>query len=330
MRPLKWLVWLAVLAALGLGLWRAGNAALAFWHDLNAQAETVARLENEVRQLKRDADELNRHDLELQLAGRQGGASLAALGARVDAAEQNVQKLGDAVEGGRTRLTLLAAEQLMLAAADRAQLARDAAGARAALDAADERLAKLNDPRLFKVREALKAERDALAAASGPDVTALSLALNDLLRAAPKLPLRGRAAEHYEPPAPTLEAGVDEGFVARAYASVKWALSNIFSLHRIDVPPPRWLPPEQQELVAQVLLLKLEGARLALLARDGVTLRELAGGARDWLERWYDDTDPAVKQAAAQLEPLRRVNFAQPAPEIGRSLALLRAATNLK
>lgn len=330
MRPYRWLFWLALLAVLGYGGWRAALWGQAAWQASGEQSATVARLDAEVRVLRARAEELNRREVDLSLAQQKGGADLAALGARVDASEQKLLNLGDAVEGGRTRLSLAAVEQLLLAAADRLQLAHDNAGALATLDLADQRLASLNDPRLYRVREALSAERHALAAAGVPDVAGASITINELLRAAPRLALMGRAPEHYEVPESPPAVPEDGTRLSRAWAAVKNALSHVFALHRRDGPQPRWLPPDQQALVAQVLQLKLEGARLALLARDGRTLHELADGARDWVARYYDVTDPDVKAALAQLDALRSMNLSPPVPEIGRSLALLRGVLGMR
>lgn len=321
MRPFKWLLVLALLGALGYGGWQWAVTA---WEGASSQAVLVARLDDEVKALRARADELTRRETDLALSVQHGSSELATLGARVDAGEQRLAHLGDTVEGGRTRLQLASVEQLLLSASDRLQLAHDNGGALQALDAADQRLAQINDPRLFKVREALTQERSALAAAGVPDTTGAALALGELLRAAPKLPLRGRVPERYETPEAPPAAPEGGSALSRIWAAVKTALSRIFALHRRAGPPPRLLPPEQQALVMQVFQLKLEGARLALLAKDGRTLHELADGAREWLDLYYEESEPAVKAAAAQLDRLRAMNLTPAVPELGRSLALLR------
>lgn len=324
MRLFKWLFVLALLGALGYGGWRGWQWGAAAWQGASSQAALVARLDGEVKALRVRTEELNRRETDLALFMQKTGGELASLGARVDSGEQKLASLGDTVEGGRTRLQLASAEQLLLSASDRLQLAHDNAGALQALDMADQRLAQLKDPRLFKVREALAQERSALAAAGVPDTTGAALALNELLRAAPGLPLRGRVPEHYETPEAAPAAPEDGSALSRIWAAVKTAMSNIFALHRRAGPPPRLLPPEQQALVTQVFQLKLEGARLALLAKDGRTLRELVDGAREWLDLYYDDSEPAVKAAAQQLDRLRAMNLTPAAPELGRGLSLLR------
>lgn len=324
-RLLTWLFALAVIGATSYGAWRAAQWGLAAWDGMSSQQALVARLGNEVKALRARTEEINRRETDLALSVQQKSTELAALGGRFDANEQSLARLSDTVEGGRTRLQLAAVEQLLLGAGERLQLAHDYSGALQALDLADERLVLLNDPRLFKVREALAQERAALAAAGAPDVTGAALAIGELLRQAPKLPLRGRVPERFETPETPPAQPEDGSALSRIWASVKAALSNIFALHRREGAPPRLLPPEQQALVAQILQLKLEGARLALLARDGRTLHELADGAREWLARYYDESDPAVRAAGEQLDRLQALNLSPPLPEMGRSLAVLRS-----
>jgi uroporphyrin-3 C-methyltransferase len=130
--------------------------------------------------------------------------------------------------------------------------------------------------------------------------------------------------EHFETSAAPAAPAAADGALARLWHGVKTALANIFALRRSDAPRPRLLAAEEEALVAQILQLKLEGARLALLAGDGRTFGELLVAARAWLDQYYDETDPAVRAAVAELERLRAMNLAPPLPDISRSLAQLR------
>ena len=55
------------------------------------------------------------------------------------------------------------------------------------------------------------------------------------------------------------------GVWARGMASLREVLGAVFTVRRTDKPVDRLLPPEQETLVGQLLLLKLETARAALL-----------------------------------------------------------------
>lgn len=305
-----WLLLALLLAAAAYGGWRvwiwAGTA-------YEGQQQLLARLEQDLKTLRAQTDALSG----LPERQQRSEAELARLG-------EAVQGLSETVETGRARLQLAAVEQLLLAANDRLLLARDIAAARQALELADRRLALLNDPRLLPVREALAQERAALAALPAADTAGAALALAEILRRAPQLPLHVRVPERFEAEAEPVALPPDAAWYQRAWIALETALADIFTLRRHEGAAPRLLPPGQEALVAQTLQLKLEGARLAVLAGDGAAFQDLVQGARNWLRQYYDETDPGVSAALAQLDRLGGLDWSQPLPDIGRSLALLR------
>lgn len=316
-RPLYWLVVVALLAGAGLGGWHAWRWATGALGSLSAQQELLQRQGEELARLRAQADAL--------AAGVQkNGGALAAMEERVAGSEQVVSRLADTLEGGRVALQLAAVEQLLLLANDRLLLAHDANAALRALDLADQRLAAINDPQLFKVREALARERSALTALALPDTTSLALTLAELSRKAPGLPLKARARPRYDAESAPAAPAPASGAFGRLWGAVKSALASIFTVRRSDAPPPRLLMPEEQALVAQILQLKVEGARLALMAHDARSFRALAGEAADWLTRHYDEADADVRAARAELQRVSAAGATPDLPDIGKSLALLR------
>lgn len=324
-RPLFWLLVLLLLAAAGYGGWRAWQWAAGTIGAVSTQQELLARQARELASLQAQLDEVATRQTDLSAAVRRNGADIAGLGGQIEDGQQAMARLSDTVEGGRTRLQLAAIEQLLLMANDRLLLAHDSASALKALDLADQRLALLNDPRLFRIREALAQERAALATLALPDYAGIALALAEVSRRLPDLPLRARARDRFDADAETAAPPEDAGALERLWLAVRAALSNMFALRRTDGPKPRLLAPEAEALVAQILQLKLDGARLALLAGDTRTFRELAGEAGAWLARYYDETDPNVRAAGAELQRLGELKLAPELPDISRSLALLRA-----
>ena len=85
------------------------------------------------------------------------------------------------------------------------------------------------------------------------------------------------------------------------------------------------LSAEQETLVVQVLALKLEGARVALLRGDTTSFRDLCESASHWLDTYFQGDDPGVAAAHAELERLQPLDLSPPLPDISRSLGLLRA-----
>lgn len=264
---------------------------------------------------------------DLAQAAQRNAREIAGFAARMDTHDQSLGQLAEQLGGGRARLQLAAVEQLLLMANDRLQLARDVRAALAALERADERLSALADPRLFNVREAIAAERAALMAVPQADLASAALSLSSLSARAPRLPLLARVPERFEAAPPALELPVAEGaWTARLWAAVREAMTQIFTLRRNTGSLPRLLPAEEQALVYQILALKIEGARVALLRNDEISFRDYCDAASQWLTEYFLPGDAGVSAAQAELARLRTLPLNPPLPDISRSLVLLRAA----
>ena len=320
------LLLLAVIAAGGGLLWTKWQGATEM---LEAEDALIRRLSYQLRQIEADTTNLARRGDDLDSAGRRQAQQLAALQNQQEAGQLALARIDETLRGGRSRFQLATVEELLLLANDRVRLARDARGAVLALETADARLAALGDPRLTAVREALVQERLALLSVAPVDLAGATLSLGGLIGRADALPLHARVPSQFQPgvdrgePAATLAA--DAGWVARVWSGVRGALTTVFRVHREQRPVDRLLPPEQEAMVRQLLLLKLEGARLALLRQEPAAYRELVDSARRWLSDYYQAQDPAVLAADSELERLRLVDLAPVLPEPSRSLERLRA-----
>jgi uncharacterized protein HemX len=322
-----WIITLVLLLAAGYGLWRGWQWGTGTLEAVSTQQELMARLGREVQALRAQADELATRQTDLAQAVQRNGQDLATLGGRLESSDEAVARLNETVEGGRTRVQLAAVEQLMLMASDRLLLAHDAVSALRALDLADQRLARLSDPRLHPVREALAAERAALTALTLPDTTGFALTLGDIQKRAATMPLRVSVPQPgaQRPQAEAAAEAPGGSWLGRAWTAAKEALASIFTLRRDPRGEPRLLTPDQAGLVRQILELKLEGARLALLARDGLAFKELTGAARAWVAEQYDAGDTDVQFALKELARLHAQTLAPAPPDITRSLTLLRS-----
>lgn len=318
-RALLWLLLLVLVAAGGGCGW--------LW--LDAQLTQRAQLEQRIAALEDETAQSALHQRELTQSTQHSAATLTDFTQRLDQYDQLAGKLADQVQGGRMRFQLAAAENLLLAANERAQLQHDAYGAALALTLADERLAALAEPRLYTLREAIAQERVALAAVPQADITSAALTLSSLIARAAQLPLHARVPQRVETQidAVTWEpnAGWDTGWFGRLRANVAQALSSVFAVRRNDGPAPRLLTAEAEAQVYQTLALKLEGARVALLRRDAASFHDLCGSASDWLRDYFRADDPNVLAAQAELERLQATALDAPLPDITHSLALLRS-----
>lgn len=326
-----WTLFLALLALLGGG----GYLGWQFWQQRQATEDTVAAQDTLLRRLSRQLGDVSAEVQ--QLRERQGDIAesvrrntdlVGALAGRADDADATLAAINATIQGGRGRAQLLAVEQLLLIANERARLARDVPGALEALALAQDRLGSLAEPQLFPIRESLAEERSRLEALPKVDLEASALVLSSLIRRVRELPQRSRAPSHaavVDGESARVIAADGSGFWARGMASLREVMAAVFTVRRTDKPVDRLLPPEQETLVGQLLLLKLETARAALLTRNTATLRTAIEDAETFLDDYYRSDDPAVLGARAELDRLLTLEVSPALPELGRSLGLLRA-----
>lgn len=315
---------LLIVAALGFGGWRGYRHGVAWVAAQDARADALA---HDIETLGEQFDRLQTRLSDQSAAAQRLAAELARVPERLQAQDAAIGALREELGGGRLRVQLTLVEQLLLLANDRVQVARDVVSAVAALDAADARLVALKDPRLFEVRQAIAAERAALQAVEQPDLTGAALVLSGLIARAPRLPLASQAPTRFEADAAAapVEVPAAGDFWTRAWIAVKRVLASVFSIRRTDGPPPALLDDSQIALIRQVLALKLEAARVALLQRDSASFRELCTSSAAWLDEYFHAGDPAVGAARAELVRMQSLQLQPPLPDVSRSLALLRA-----
>lgn len=320
---------LALLGAAGYAGWDVWQQRQALSQQMQLQVAEIERLRLRTDALESELGQIDTRQSDLSRLVDRNGTDLSAVQSRVDDGLVLVNRIGQELGGGRARFELAAIEHLLRLGSDRLLLHRDVGGALVALDLADERLALTSDPALFAIREALARERAALRAVPQPDLTSATLTLSSLIERVPQMPLRAHAPAQFHSPEARAELA-DTGLLAagwhRLLASVGSVMQNLVTIRRDDNSQSlRRLPPDAEAIVYQVLTLKLEGARVALLRGDTVALREELRSASAWIAARYRPEDPGVLAAQGEIERLQQLDLSPPLPEIGRSLELLRA-----
>jgi uroporphyrin-III C-methyltransferase len=197
---------------------------------------------------------------------------------------------------------------------------------------ADERLARLNQPRLERVRRAVAQDLERTRAAAGVDVALLSIRLDEAVRGIDELPLlaqptRSAAARRESEPkavtaastvpasaAPASAAATLDGWTDRARAMLGHVWSEargLVRVSRIDGIDPLLVAPEQAFFLRENLKLRLLNARLALLSRQFDTAQTDLREAQNTLARFFDGsqrrvglTQDLLRQVAAQARQL--------------------------
>jgi uroporphyrin-3 C-methyltransferase len=234
----------------------------------------------------------------------------------------------------------------------------------AALQAADERIARAAQPRLNPVQRAIARDVQRIRGTAVADVPSLVQRLDELARRVDQWPVPNdvgpRAAGHkvtpsrQVPPVPARRGGAEPKPAANGPAPIeptepvltgwdrvaqRWTAfwrqvwddmtrsgRELVRVGRIDRPEAALLAPEQAFFLRENIKLRLLNARLGLLARQMDSVQDDLKGIDAALARYFDTTAPEVVSAQAAVTQLRAelVVVALPQPE--ESLAALAVA----
>lgn len=282
----------------------------------NVQTETATEKSNFEREIRQEDDVLT--------------SQLDALRTDLGGSIQNIQRQLNQTRGD---VMVADAEYLLSVANQKLHLVGDLKAVIAMMEAADQRLHDSGDPATFKVREALAEETNLLKNFEAPDVVGVSaklLALESKIKELPLfLPHSERAKEDHQPSPKTPDSATENKDGSWSGGVLK-DLKGLVTVRHTDRPVQAILLPEEVAAIKQILLLKLEMSRSALLRGDDALYSANMDSALSWLT---ENFDPDAAQTQDMLEELRNLKALQlhvPFPDISKSLSLLRNIEKLR
>lgn len=244
-------------------------------------------------------------------------ATLERAQAEAQAQQSALQTLQRDMLRDRQEWRLAEIEHMLYAANDQLQTTGNVRGAILALEIANQRLPRQNDPRLVRLRAAVDEDLDALRGVAQPDIPALSLQLGRLMQQVSAWPLVSSARQI----APSRAGRVPEGLLPRLLSD----LAQLVQIRRLGSQEPALLTPAQSEYLRDNLRLRLLSARLALLARDQADFGQDVGAALTLTARYFNAEDARVESGLQTLKRLARLNVAPPIPALNATLPALQA-----
>jgi uroporphyrin-3 C-methyltransferase len=341
---------LAVLCVVSLLLaWKTDQRTLNLEQELVRRQQASADQSTEARTLAKQAREGT-----AEVTGKV--ALLEARVAEVAAQRSQLDDLLQSLARSRDENLLIDVEAVIRAAVHQTVMSGSAAPLVAALKQSEERIGRQKLPRLEGVQRALARDLDRVKAAHVPDISALSLKLDEAIRLIDELPLVSNAVS--QPQAarraaiaqraqrvsaaashPDATSAGDTALGARwfrhlgdlwsTFSGQVWSeVRSLIRVTRIDRPNAMLIAPEQTFFLRENLKLRLLNARVALLSHQFDTVQadlQVAGG---FLERYFDHDSrrtqlaaELVKQVAAQARPVG-------VPRPDETLAALMAASS--
>jgi uroporphyrin-3 C-methyltransferase len=268
--PNVWLqravVALAVLGAVGV---------LVLWLQLQNLQELVGRQSADTGSQAIEAKAAAKQAEELS---RETAAKLAITDAKLGEVVMQRSQLEELMHGltrSRDDNLVLDIESAVRLGQQQAQLTGSVQPLLAALKSAEQRLAKVSNPRLAQLQRAVSRDIERIKTVAVIDTPGLLLKIDELVRAVDSLPLLN-AVGTASPKAPPA-AKASEPSWARAISMSWWerVLSDIWDdarslvrVSRVDRPEASLLAPDQSYFVRENLKLRLLNARLGLIARQ--------------------------------------------------------------
>ena len=304
-RLLPWLAALALvltLAALALA-WNTQQRVKSLEQELVKRQSQSQSEAAEARVVARAAQDL----------ARESAAKTALLDARVTEASMQrsqIEELLQSVARSRDENVVADVDSAVRVAMQQSAITGSAEPLVATLKQADERLARINQPRLERVRRAVLHDLDRAKALGSVDISTLTTRLDEVVRLVDELPLLAVAVRAKGAPAAASASAAPGASAASAWSdsATRWwqevrtqvadELRSLVRVTRIDRADAALIAPEQQFFVRENLKLRLLNARLALFARQYEIAQADLREAQTTLERYFDRSSKRVVVAS--------------------------------
>ncbi|MEO8400873.1 MAG: uroporphyrinogen-III C-methyltransferase [Gammaproteobacteria bacterium] len=175
------------------------------------------------------------------------------------------------------------------------------------LQSADQDIAKLNDPKLLAVRQAIAADLLALQSAHQVDVSGLYACLIALNDQVDKLPVLNKFSNDQAQTA-TEPANEKLSWWRRGLQATGQALMRIVIVRKGQMNVPPFLTPDQQSLLYQNLHSEIEKAEWGLLHQNTEIYHSSLQQALTWIKQYALQDSPITQQISTSLTQLMQID----------------------
>lgn len=289
--------------------------------ELNLQQQAIQQLKSELQKssvgYKRNSDAVGKNSVQIKKLLAQTGQT-----------EKISQRAIEIVNRSQRGWALAEIDYLLRIAHQRIAVAKDIAGAIAALKGADARIEQLGDLNLFKVRKQLAKDIANLNSVHQADVNGITLSLDQIITYLPELPFKSVKDEikvqFTESDAVEQPEEKDKTFVDSVIETVK-QIGDI-KIHQRSIQAAS--NADQQNSIEQLLRTYLLGARLAALRFDQTQFLHEINQASELVRLHYELSDNRIEQLQKTLLGYSALQLNPDLPELTRSWALLQEEIN--
>lgn len=236
--------------------------------------------------------------------------------------QASLESLYNELAINRDDTVLAEVEQMLLIAEQQLYLSSNVRSALTALQSADARLQRSEQPAFNGLRKVIAQDMEKLKAVPYLDTEGMSFQLEHLIEMADALPLLD--------PRPTLEVvveqepGVQQNFALQLWHEFWREARQLVSVQNIGEAQLPLLSPEQVYFLRENIKLRLLSARLSLLAHDEAGFRQQLANIRLWLNRYAMSDSAPVKRMQKVIALLSGAAVDVELPNITGSLEAVR------
>ncbi len=238
-----------------------------------------------------------------------------------------LEELMQSLSRSRDENLVVDIESAIRLAQQQAQLTGSVEPLLAALNSADQRIARASQPRLMPLRRAIGRDINRVKSAVVSDTPGLLAKLDELVRLSDELPLGNAMVATKHAPAPKrVGAGVVANWWQRNWLSLVEQASGLLRVSRIEQPEAALLAPEQSFFLRENLKLRLLNARLGLLARQIDSARAELVTVSGLVGKYFDSAARKTQIAAGLLQQVQTQMKSLQLPRVDETLSALTTA----
>ena len=294
------------------------------------------KVEGMQQQLARQSADAGSKSVEARTLARQAEETVRDTAAKVAVLESKVgdmlayraqlEDLVQVVARARDENLAVELEAALRVAQDQTQLTGSVEPLLAALRTAERRLGRSNDPRLVPVARAVARDLERVKAASIPDTAGLLARIDQLLRQVDELPVANAVGRTEPAQRGAAAPKTPETWWERWWLAIRNEASGLLRVSRVERPEASMLSPDQAFFVRENLKLRLQGARLGLLARQYEAARADLAAAASTLGTWFDPASRRTQGAATLLQQIQGLTKSAELPRVQETLTALAGA----
>lgn len=242
-----------------------------------------------------------------------------------DALKTQSQQIADIQKTERTNkndFIIMEAFYLVKMANDYLQYENNVPVAIKLLQSADQDMAKITDPKIYPVRQAMASDLAALQAVPDVDVAGIYARLSALNEQINKLSLKTVLLNTQLEKVPTTN-NESLPWWRRGLNSMELALQRIVIVRRSVPNAPPFIAPDQQVFLYQNLQSELEKAQWSLLHRQAAIYQSSLVQALNWIKQYAVADSSITKQLQQNLMQLQQINIHPATPNLTGSLQAL-------